>query len=173
MADFNKAIFHTLEYEGHDVYTDIEGDKGAATKFGISLNFVKESEDLALFDANNDKRLTKEDIQLLTIDKVLEAYKKYFWDISKLDLMSSDKKAFVFFDTTVNHGLRNATKLAQKTLIELGFKIEFDGKFGNATFSAIQSADEEKFISVFLKKRSDFYNAIVKNNPTQKKFLKG
>jgi len=173
MAEFKKSIVLTLKYEGFDVYTDISSDRGGATKWGISLNFAKGTNDLDIFDLDNDGQITKKDISLLDSEKALEIYKEYFWDIAWLDRLESDKKAFIFFDAIVNHGLRNATGLLQKTLIQMGHKIKFDRDFGKNTFGALQEADEAQFIDVFLEKRKNFFLKIVENNPSQNKFIKG
>lgn len=173
MAEFKKSIIYTLGYEGWDLITDDPSDKGGATRYGISLNFAQETDDLDTFDLNDDSQITKEDIKLLTSDKALDIYKEYFWDIARLDDLSSDKKAFIFFDAIVNHGLKNATGLAQKTLIDLGFKIKFDKIFGKNTFNALEQADEDEFVKIFLQKRKNFFQAIVNNNPSQNRFIKG
>lgn len=173
MANFEKIIPLVLKMEGFDIFTDIPEDKGGATKFGISIEFAKDTNDLDLFDLDNDGQITKKDIILLTSERALEIYKEYFWDIAKLDDLTSDKKAFIFFDAIVNHGLRNATGLAQKTLQDLGFNIVFDKAFGKNTFNALEQADEDEFVKIFLQKRKNFFNTIVKNNPSQRKFIKG
>ena len=90
-----------------------------------------------------------------------------------MDRLESDKKAFIFFDAIVNHGLRNATGFLQKTLIQMGHKIKFDMDFGKNTFGALQEADEAQFIDVFLEKRKNFFLKIVENNPSQNRFIKG
>lgn len=82
MAEFKKSIVLTLRYEGFDVYTDIKNDKGGPTRFGISLNFAKGTNDLDLFDLDNDGEITKEDIRLMDSERALEVYKEYFWDVA-------------------------------------------------------------------------------------------
>lgn len=173
MADFYKAIQFTSKYEGGEKFTDDPLDRGGATRWGVSLRFAEGTNDLALFDLDKDGKITKNDIKLLDKDTAYKVYKKYFWDIAKLDELSSDKKAFIFFDAIVNHGLRNATGMAQRALIDLGFKIGFDRLFGRQTFGALEEVDEEKFIYMFLEKRKNFFEAIVKNDPSQNRFIKG
>lgn len=173
MANFENAMQFTAKYEGMDQYTDDPLDRGGATKYGISINFAEGTNDLELFDIDGDGEITKNDIKLLTKDIAWKAYKKYFWDIAKLDDLSSDKKAFIFFDAIVNHGLRNATGLAQKTLIQLGFNISFDRAFGKNTFGAIEEANEIQFIDMFLEKRKNFFLKIVENDSSQNRFIKG
>lgn len=173
MADFNKSIKFTLVNEGHDIFTDDPLDKGGATKYGISINFAQGTNDLEMFDLDGDNEITKKDIKLLDSETALTVYKKYFWDVARLDSLTSDKKAFIFFDAIVNHGLRNATGLAQRSLIDLGFKIGFDRIYGKQTFGALEEVDEEKFIYMFLEKRKNFFEAIVRNDPSQNRFIRG
>lgn len=173
MAEFKNSIVYTSKYEGYDIFTTDPLDKGGATKFGISLNFAKGTNDLDLFDLDNDGQITKEDIRLMNSERALEVYKEYFWDVAWLDRLESDKKAFIFFDAIVNHGLRNATGLLQKTLIQMGYRLVFDRAFGKNTFGALQEADETQFIDIFLEKRKNFFLKIVENNPSQNRFIKG
>ena len=42
MADFELAVTKTIANEGGDKYTETPGDKGSATKYGISLRFILE-----------------------------------------------------------------------------------------------------------------------------------
>ena len=177
MSDFSKIITHTLEYEGVSSkstgYVDHPLDKGGATKFGISLSFVVDTNDLESFDTNNDFILNKEDIKNLTFEQAVLAYKKYFWDYYNLDEVEDNKKCFLIFDSAVNHGHKGATKLIQKTLNELGYSLTVDGIYGPKSKAALIDSPVSEFISVFQEKRAALYKAIVKNNPSQNVFLKG
>lgn len=78
MANFQKIIPFILKMEGHDVFTDIPEDKGGATKYGISINFAEDTNDLEMFDLDGDNEITKKDIKLLDSETALKVYKKYF-----------------------------------------------------------------------------------------------
>lgn len=177
MSDFSKCITKTLQYEGVSStstgYVDHPLDKGGATNFGISLSFVKDTGDIETFDTNGDMILDKTDIKNMTFEQAVKAYKKYFWDYYDLDSIEDNKKCFLIFDSAVNHGLKGATRLVQKTLSELGYPIKVDGIYGPKTKSALIECPVDDFIRVFQEKRTALYNAIVKNNPKQKVFLKG
>ena len=177
MSDFSKIIVHTLEYEGVSSkstgYVDHPNDKGGATKFGISLSFVVDTNDLETFDTNNDLVLNKEDIKNLTFEQAVLAYKKYFWDYYDLDNIEDNKKCFLVFDAAVNHGYKGATKLIQKTLNSLGYKLSVDGLYGPKSKAALIDAPVSEFIPLFQEKRTALYKAIVANNPSQQVFLKG
>ena len=75
-------------------------------------------------------------------------------------------------DWTVNSGAWGLKK-AQQTLNELGYNLVVDGIFGNKTLQALNTVDVNKFLEIYHNKQRLFYNNIVKNNQTQKKFLQG
>ena len=177
MSDFEKCITKTLRYEGvsssSEGYVDHPNDRGGATKYGISYSFVKDTGDIEFFDMNGDLKIDKRDIQLLTFEKAVEAYKKYFWDVFDLDNIVNNKKAFLIFDAAVNHGIKGATKLLQRTLNVCGFDLKVDGIYGPKTKRALQECDTEEFVAAFQQKRTSLYQTIVNNNPSQNVFLKG
>lgn len=179
MSDFNKIIDKTLSYEGYNSkdikksYTNHPNDKGGPTTAGICLMFAKDTGDKALFDVNHDGKIDIDDIKNLTIDVVLKAYKKYFWDPFKLDSITNNKKCFMVFDAAVNHGVGASTKLTQRALNDIGFNLVIDGKYGKLTMGALEKADPLKFVNAFLIRRKALYQSIVDKTPSQKVFLKG
>ena len=177
MSDFTKCITKTLRYEGvsssSDGYVDHPNDRGGATKYGISYSFVKDTGNVEFFDMNGDLKIDKRDIQLLTFEKAVEAYKKYFWDVFDLDDIEENEKAFLVFDAAVNHGIKGAAKLVQRALNVCGCSLKVDGIYGPKTKKALQDCAVEDFIAAFQSKRTSLYQAIVANNPSQKVFLNG
>ena len=177
MSDFTKCITKTLRYEGvsssSEGYVDHPNDRGGATKYGISYSFVKDTGNVEFFDMNGDLKIDKRDIQLLTFEKAVEAYKKYFWDVFELDDIEENEKAFLVFDAAVNHGIKGAAKLVQRALNVCGCSLKVDGIYGPKTKKALQDCAVEDFINAFQTKRIALYNAIVENNPSQSVFLKG
>lgn len=173
MANYENVIPLTLMYEGGDTFTNIKEDKGGATKWGVSLLFIRGTND-EMFDLNGDGVLNANDIRLMTEEVATLGFKKYFWDTPYgLDWLDSDKKAFVVFDAAVNNGPGNATKFIQRAVRALGMDCDVDGKFGRQTAKCLKDAPVEEFCDAFLNAREDFFRAIVERNPSQRIFING
>lgn len=171
MANFNKCIPYILQSEGG--LSDHPNDAGGITNYGISLRFAQDTGNMELFDVDDDGDIDREDIKKLSVEDAKKAYKNYFWDKFCLDDEPSDKVALVIFDIAVNHGIKNASNMIQKALVEIGFKIDIDGIVGPKTRAALAAVDPNEFVSTILCIRERFYYRIVQRNPSQKVFLKG
>ncbi len=131
-------------------YTCIAEDAGGETKFGIAKN------------ANPDV-----DIKGMNLATVLEIYYKRYW--TPLSLDSFDQVVAInLFDAAVNHGVGQAAKWLQRAV-----NTTPDGKIGPVTVKTAQSVDPLTLAEQILKARENLFNTIVKNKPSQAKFLKG
>lgn len=171
MADYYKAIPYTLDFEGG--LTEDAADSGGITNFGVCLEFAKDTGDMELFDKNDDGTIDRKDIKLLKKEDAEAAFKKYFWDKLDLDNIDSDKKAFVVFDCSMNSGIGNAVPMLQKALVNIGYNIDIDGKYGPQTKKAFNDAPEDDFCDEYLNVREKFFRMIVDRRPSQKVFLRG
>lgn len=86
------------------------------------------------------------DVKFLTKEEAIEVYYNDYWKKSGADKVESQIEALILFDTAVLHGVGRAKQF---------FK-ESNGNF-------------EKMIQL----RKEYYLKRVKQNPTQKKYLKG
>lgn len=172
MANYEKAFPVILKFEGG--LCDDPEDSGGITKYGVCLEFAKDTHDLKLFDKDGDGDIDRQDIKKLSVDDASRAFKKYFWDKYQLDDLDSNKMALVVFDSAVNHGRGNATAFIQKTLNKFGYHLMVDGLWGPKTRNALQTVDDpDEFCAQMISLRRKFYNTIVENRPKQKVFLKG
>ena len=169
---YEQIIEFTLKYEG--VLSDHPADRGGLTKYGISLKAAQEAQNFVL-DVNDDGVIDSRDIRELDRETSIQFYKEEYWDkpFELDDFSSTPKKQFVIFDCNVNHGAGNTTRLIQSALKALGNDLVIDGRYGRITKGLLESADEDSFFDAMLDKRASFYNAIVRNRPNQKVFLRG
>lgn len=150
--EFKKMYTKTLKWEGGSKLHNVEGDSGGWTKYGIAYNYNKK----------HFKSL--EEFKKMTYEKASEiTYENYYKPLN-LELISSEKAKEQLFDIAFNAGIKRAIILAQRAL-----GIKDDGIIGKQTKESLKILDNNKLY----KERVKFYNAIVANKPSQRKFLKG
>lgn len=154
---FEKIFNYLLYVEGG--YTDDMYDKGGKTKYGI-------------IEVEARKYGYRGLMKDITLELAKEIYFKKYYTKYNLDKIDNNEIALSICDWTVNSGVWGLKK-AQQTLNELGYNLVVDGIFGSKTLQALNTVDVIKFLELYHNKQRLFYNNIVKNNPTQKKFLQG
>jgi lysozyme family protein len=184
---FEHAFADLLGIEGG--FVDDPVDRGGATKYGISLRFLKAEgaidEDLdgyADFDLDMDGDIDGADIRKLTVGDAKSLYKRSFWQA--LDCESFPRPiGEMLFDQGVNGGNHAAKKLLQQAInavLRAGryrtIALQLDGQIGHLTRQSFQSMWErhpEQLVIEYREAVKDRYVAIVRRNPSQAKFLKG
>lgn len=170
MADFNEAIKLVLQQEGG--YVDSKYDRGGATKYGISLSFLKS---LGVFgDMDKDGDIDVADIKRLEIEDAKKLYKRHFW--KNLGDISSQRIANYIFSIAVNTGNRRGALLLQTTLNRYTNcqKVRVDGIIGIKTINAINNISNiPLFLSLLTLHVVDFYRSIANKNTDQSIFLLG
>ena len=175
MGNFKISLKNTLEKEG--LFSNIKGDKGGATKFGIIESVARSHGYSGL-------------MQDLTIEQAESIYFQDYWTPLKLDMFDqliSDE----MFDTAVNQGTGTAAKYLQTSLNRLNnnqklYKdIVVDGAISQTgeTVQAYNSymKSHEKYgktaVTVLLKAlticQGERYNLIVDKDNTQEMFYFG
>jgi len=148
---FKELYKHVLKWEGGDKLHNVSGDTGGWTKYGIAYNFNKQ----------HFKSL--DEFKNMTFDKAAEiTYNNYYLPLS-LDRVKKESQA-MFFDMAFNMGVKRAVILAQRAL-----GIDDDGILGKESKSKLPNLSKQELYN----QRVKYYNSIVTNNPTQKKFLNG
>ena len=162
MAEFAPAAQVMLLHEG--CYSDNPNDLGGPTKYGITLKF---------YQVAVRPTATKETIAALGLAEALELYRKFFWAPLGLDQLTSQTIATKIFDMDVNMRPGQAIKLVQEALNDLGNQVDVDGLLGPQTRAAIEASDPEGLIVKIVARQSDFYRALVEQNPRDEEFLVG
>lgn len=157
MANHNLYIPTLLKHEGG--FVNDPADRGKATNMGITMDTLK---------AYRGKAVSVDDVKNLTKEEAIAIYKKNYWDKIKGDSINSQSLAELLFDYAVHSGVGKASKVIQ-TLVS----VPSDGVIGPKTIEAINKQNAKDLFEKLKQNRKAFLESIVKNNPSQSKFLKG
>jgi len=160
MSVFDKAFEDTIIIEGG--YADDPLDRGGKTKYGVTESLAR-------------RYGYEGDMKDLSIDFAKMVYKKEFWDKMRLDEIESDKLKRLIFDAGINHGQGRAVRFAQKAYNTLSERtITVDGIIGSQTINAVNSYPYELDLAYwYVAIRSNYFKAIVDNDDSQKRFIRG
>jgi lysozyme family protein len=181
-----RAFFPLLGIEGG--WVDDPVDRGGATKWGISLRFLvaagqidRDEDGYADFDLDFDGDIDADDIRKLTVEHAFFLYHEHFW--KPLDAGSFPEPiGEMLFDQGVNGGNRAARKLLQQAINEgledVGERlILVDGQIGPVTRKMMRIVIDvlgvDHLAEDFREVVRARYRAIVRRNPSQRRFLRG
>jgi lysozyme family protein len=163
--DYMEVIYeHEVGNSPNGGLVDDPDDPGLATKYGISLLFLK---GIILVDADidHDGDIDKDDIKLLSQPQSEVLYLKYFWNPLHFDELTSELLKLHIFDHCVNAGSKTAVRLLQNIV-----KATPDGVIGNQT---ITLANKQDVVNSYIQARKDYYLQLTVKNPKLVKFYKG
>lgn len=165
MGVFEKAHEFVSRWEGG--YVNHAADPGGATKYGISLRFLK-SQSLDIGDIDGDGDIDADDIKALSPEDAARIMRREFWDALGLDNLGKPLCSMVLYDTAVNMGPSYARKLLQKAL-----GVPADGVWGPITRSQIRTCDDRKTAVAMCHIRRARYHELVQKNAALGAFLRG
>lgn len=157
MADYKVIIPFILKWEGG--FVNDPDDRGGATNKGVTI---------ATFRQVYGKQKTVTDLKNITEDQWKYIFKKLFWDKCKCDGIEDQSVANIIVDYAWGSGVSRAVKDVQAIA-----GTATDGIAGPKTAGAVNNADAKTLFNKIKERRIQFYNNIVKANPSQKKFLRG
>ncbi|PWT76419.1 MAG: hypothetical protein C5B59_06755 [Bacteroidetes bacterium] len=164
MSDFDFAWPTLLRHEGG--YVNNPADPGGATKYGISLRWLKSQ---GLYgDVNHDLVIDIKDIQALTPDLAAGFYRVSWWDKYGIGRVIDQSIATKLIDTAVNLGTPRAVKIVQNAL---GTAV--DGVLGPKTVKAANDAQASVLLSRMRSLQAALYQSLVNSNPSLQQFLPG
>lgn len=163
MANVNDLAPLILKWEGG--FVNDPKDRGGATNMGVTLNTWKR----VGYDKNGDKRIDVKDLKLLSKEDVVKkVLKPYYWDKWRADEINNQSIANILVDWVYTSGKYGITK------VQAMLNLKPDGVVGNKTLSAINDYPNQRQLFQRIKnERLAFIDRIVKNNPSQRRFLKG
>lgn len=125
-------------------------DTGGETKYGIAAN------------AHTDV-----DIKKLDWARAKDIFYRKYWLSGSCDKLSP-RVGVLHFDCCVNHGVHRASIFLQRSV-----GVADDGQIGPITLNAAAQINSVRLCELICGQRELFYHRIVKNNPSQKRFLNG
>lgn len=162
-ADYRNGAIRAALYMEHNVInasspakaTNVAGDRGGLTKYGIT-----------------EVQYPKLDIANLTYEEAFQIYIRDYWSAAKGNDIPRPLNALTY-DLCVTSGPKNAIRVLQRAV-----GANDDGIWGPQTKAAAIEAcsTTPKMLAaarLFTEKRIAFYQAIVKNDSSQSKFLNG
>lgn len=137
-------------------------DKGGATNMGITLGAWKQIG----YDKDGDGDIDVQDIRLLD-ERDFGCVLKVYWNRWQANRIVNQSIANLLVDWVFTSGSWGV-KIPQRIL-----KLKEDGIVGNQTITAVNLVNQKKLFDEIFEARKKFFQDIVKNNPEQKKFIKG
>lgn len=171
MSDFGAAIPVILVHEGGSRFTDIPGDKGGPTKWGLSLNRFWLGTDPDDFPQLGVKLsfpapTTADDVRVLTQQQAEETYRLCWWERFRYGRVNDQRSSTKVFDMAVNMRRPVAHRLAQRAANDLGAHLALDGLLGDRTMAAINAVDGTQYLTALCHEHLAFYQELVAHDPT-------
>ena len=159
-------IWDIIEIEGG--YVNHPDDKGGPTKYGITQQTYTEY---------LGRSVSIEEIKNLDKEIAYQIYYKKYYLKPEINMLYNEFLQHLILDMSINHGPSTAIRLLQKTINETDLHdLATDGILGPNTTKAANncySLMARYFTNQICHTREKFYLHIVKNNPSQRVFLKG
>ena len=144
-------------------------DPGGATNFGVTIHTMRR---LGL-DLDRDGDVDVADVRKLTRAQAVDIFIEHYFLRPQIDALPEAVQASVF-DMYVNAG-RNAVKLLQRLLCDMGFDLSVDGAIGPQTAEAAQAAARrgpERFADAYGIARRNYYFRLADRRPASRKYAR-
>ncbi|MFN7996737.1 MAG: glycosyl hydrolase 108 family protein [Bryobacteraceae bacterium] len=165
MADFDVFFPLLLKFEGG--FVDNPHDPGGATNMGITMK---------TFDSCCQELLgvapTLDNLRCIDEAQAHVIYKKLYWDTIHCDQITSQDLGNILCDFYVNAGA-HATRLLQTVLNDMGGNLKVDGDLGPVSLALLASLDQSEVYRRYKTGRIEYYQNLVKEDPSQGVFLHG
>lgn len=176
MAEFEPAFNFVLVNEGE--FVDSPNDSGGATKFGLSLRFLRmlPVENLRRYGIfESAEGLGVGVVRDLTIGQAQLIYKGEFWDGLPFKDIEYQRVCNYYFDMCINFGVRQATKLLQRSIWAACLDrtlLRDDGICGERTIGWVNRVGTG-LIPVLVANRASFCRLVAEIRPKDRGFLNG
>ena len=150
-------------------YVNDPDDPGGATNHGVTIHTLRR---LGL-DLNRDGRVDARDVRRLTAAQAEEIFLRDYFHAPRLGLLPARLQATVF-DMQVNAG-RQAVRLLQRLLRDMGYDLTIDGACGPQTARAAHAASEVNaaaLVDAYGIARRSYYFDLADRRPAMRKYAR-
>jgi lysozyme family protein len=160
MAEIKKLSPIVAKWEAG--FVNDSTDKGGATNMGITIGTWRQIG----YDKTGDGIIDIQDIRALD-EHDFSAVLKIYWNRWQANRLINQSVANILVDWVFTSGAWGI-KIPQRIL-----GLKEDGIVGPATLKAVNSANQKELFEKIFNVRKKFFIDIVRNNPSQKRFIKG
>ena len=179
MARFEPAVEAVLDHEGGGRFVDHPSDPGGATRWGISLRYLRTRG--AAGDVDGNGQVGAEDIRRLTRDQAVAIYREDWWLPGRYAEIQDQLVAEKVFSLAVNMGdvrRRNApnpahTLLQRAVRAASGIRLEVDGRIGDRTLAAVNACQPAALLAALRSEAAGRYRRLVLRNDRLGVLLQG
>lgn len=167
-------------------YVNHPDDKGGETYEGISRKFNPSWDGWVIIDSikklfePTDSRFDKALITAGIKVKVMDFFKKNYWNILHCADIENKEISFKLFDMAVNLGIPRSVNILQIALNSMSshdeHDIAIDGVIGSATLKLINDIckkESKLLLNLITLQQGNLYVLLAKNNKNQRQFLRG
>lgn len=175
MAEFKPALECLLCAEGSE-YVDDPADSGGATKWGISLRFLRSLPEERLKRYGIFGQPSAGDVQELTRQQVELIYEWEFWMTAPFEEIGDQDVCNYIFSMCVLHGTCQGVKIVQRAIWAVMAKSGYladDGIMGKATLAAVNSVHEARLLTAIMAENAGFCRMIAAIRKKDERFLHG
>ncbi|MEL6647700.1 MAG: holin-associated N-acetylmuramidase [Pseudomonadota bacterium] len=150
-------------------YVNDPDDPGGATNFGVTIGTMRR---LGL-DLDRDGDVDLHDVKTLSRGQAEAIFVRHYYDQPGISQLPEPLQASVF-DMYVNAG-RNAVKILQRLLRQMGQNITVDGAIGPQTAQAAQTAFHaapSHLVDAYGIARRNYYFRLADQRPNSRKFAR-
>lgn len=150
-----------LSFEGG--FVNDPKDRGGATNKGVTIATWRKQG----YDKDGDGDIDVQDLKLITDADAINIMKKNYWNRWRADEIKDQSIANTLVDWVWGSG-KNGIIIPQRLL-----GVTADGIVGPKTIAALNAQNPSAFFRTLQARRETYLRNIVKNNPSQRRFLNG